>query len=109
MAVITAIAAVACGGDLDPANAPTQIVFSPVPTVAADAAVSTSTPVVKPTNPPPLPTYPDGVLELYEIEGWLSSDEFTISERTQNNEVVLVDFWTYTCVNCIRTFPFLRD
>ena len=24
-------------------------------------------------------------------------------------KVVLVDFWTYTCVNCIRTFPFLRD
>ena len=24
-------------------------------------------------------------------------------------KVVLIDFWTYTCVNCIRTFPFLRD
>lgn len=22
--------------------------------------------------------------------------------------VVLVDFWTYTCINCIRTFPYLR-
>ena len=22
--------------------------------------------------------------------------------------VVLVDFWTYTCINCIRTLPFLR-
>jgi len=22
--------------------------------------------------------------------------------------VVLVDFWTYTCINCIRTFPFLK-
>ena len=24
-------------------------------------------------------------------------------------KVVLVDFWTYTCVNCIRTMPFLRE
>jgi cytochrome c biogenesis protein CcdA/thiol-disulfide isomerase/thioredoxin len=23
--------------------------------------------------------------------------------------VVLVDFWTYTCVNCIRTLPYLED
>ena len=24
-------------------------------------------------------------------------------------KVVLVDFWTYTCVNCIRTFPYLKE
>ena len=24
-------------------------------------------------------------------------------------KVVLIDFWTYTCVNCIRTLPFLRE
>ena len=23
--------------------------------------------------------------------------------------VVLVDFWTYTCINCIRTLPYLRS
>ena len=23
--------------------------------------------------------------------------------------MVLIDFWTYTCVNCIRTLPFLRE
>jgi thiol-disulfide isomerase/thioredoxin len=23
--------------------------------------------------------------------------------------VVLIDFWTYTCINCIRTLPYLRD
>ena len=21
----------------------------------------------------------------------------------------MIDFWTYTCVNCIRTFPFLNE
>ena len=24
-------------------------------------------------------------------------------------QVVLIDFWTYTCVNCIRTFPYLKE
>ena len=24
-------------------------------------------------------------------------------------KVVLVDFWTYSCINCIRTLPHLRD
>ena len=23
--------------------------------------------------------------------------------------VVLIDFWTYTCINCIHTFPFLKE
>ena len=23
--------------------------------------------------------------------------------------VVLIDFWTYTCINCINTYPFLKD
>jgi cytochrome c biogenesis protein CcdA/thiol-disulfide isomerase/thioredoxin len=26
----------------------------------------------------------------------------------QRGHVVLVDFWTYTCINCIRTLPFLK-
>ena len=24
-------------------------------------------------------------------------------------QVVLIDFWTYSCINCIRTLPFLRE
>jgi thiol-disulfide isomerase/thioredoxin len=24
-------------------------------------------------------------------------------------KVVLIDFWTYSCINCIRTFPYLKD
>jgi cytochrome c biogenesis protein CcdA/thiol-disulfide isomerase/thioredoxin len=30
----------------------------------------------------------------------------TLSEL--RGKVVLVDFWTYTCINCIRTLPYLR-
>jgi cytochrome c biogenesis protein CcdA/thiol-disulfide isomerase/thioredoxin len=28
--------------------------------------------------------------------------------RGLRGRVVLVDFWTYTCINCIRTFPYLK-
>jgi thiol-disulfide isomerase/thioredoxin len=109
LAAITAFAIAACGGDLDPANAPTQIVVAPTATQSADSPEPTHTPVVSPTNPLPLPTYPDGVLEVYGGNGWLNSDPFTIAEQTADGKVVLVDFWTYTCVNCIRTFPFLKE
>jgi cytochrome c biogenesis protein CcdA/thiol-disulfide isomerase/thioredoxin len=31
-----------------------------------------------------------------------------LSLKDLRGKVVLVDFWTYTCINCIRTFPALR-
>jgi len=45
--------------------------------------------------------------ELAGITAWLNSPPLTI--ESLRGSVVLVDFWTYTCVNCIRTFPFLRE
>jgi cytochrome c biogenesis protein CcdA/thiol-disulfide isomerase/thioredoxin len=32
----------------------------------------------------------------------------SIRELTADDRVVLVDFWTYTCINCIRTLPYLK-
>jgi cytochrome c biogenesis protein CcdA/thiol-disulfide isomerase/thioredoxin len=32
----------------------------------------------------------------------------SIAELTDEGRVVLIDFWTYTCINCIRTLPYLR-
>ena len=37
---------------------------------------------------------------------WFNCEPLTL-ERLRGR-VVLVDFWTYTCINCIRTFPYLR-
>ena len=39
-------------------------------------------------------------------EGWLNSEPLTKADL--DGKVVIVDFWTYSCVNCVRTFPFLR-
>jgi len=38
--------------------------------------------------------------------GWLNSDPLT--PEGLRGRVVLVDFWTYTCVNWLRTLPYLR-
>lgn len=34
---------------------------------------------------------------------WVQSGPFTLAQL--RGKVVLVDFWEYTCINCIRTFP----
>jgi thiol-disulfide isomerase/thioredoxin len=38
--------------------------------------------------------------------GWLNSEQLT--PEGLRGRVVLVDFWTYTCVNWLRTFPYVR-
>ena len=38
--------------------------------------------------------------------GWLSSEPLT--PEGLRGRVVLVDFWTYTCVNWLRTLPYVR-
>jgi cytochrome c biogenesis protein CcdA/thiol-disulfide isomerase/thioredoxin len=32
----------------------------------------------------------------------------SIADLTSEGRVVLIDFWTYTCINCIRTLPYVR-
>ena len=38
------------------------------------------------------------------IETWINGGPLTMEEL--RGQVVLIYFWTYTCINCIRTFPF---
>jgi thiol-disulfide isomerase/thioredoxin len=39
--------------------------------------------------------------------GWLNGPELTPAGL--QGRVVLVDFWEYTCINCLRTLPYLRE
>jgi cytochrome c biogenesis protein CcdA/thiol-disulfide isomerase/thioredoxin len=32
----------------------------------------------------------------------------SVRELTSDGKVVLLDFWTYTCINCLRTLPYLK-
>jgi thiol-disulfide isomerase/thioredoxin len=53
----------------------------------------------------PLPIKP----RLPEFSGateWLNTEPLTTDQL--RGKVVLVDFWTYTCINWIRTLPYLR-
>jgi cytochrome c biogenesis protein CcdA/thiol-disulfide isomerase/thioredoxin len=43
--------------------------------------------------------------EFAGIETWLNSEPLTM--RGLRGKVVLVDFWTYSCVNCVRTLPYI--
>ncbi len=41
------------------------------------------------------------------ISAWLNGPPLTIAEL--KGKVVLIDFWTYSCINCVRTLPYLSD
>ena len=49
----------------------------------------------------------DEAPEFKGIVNWINSEPLTMEQL--RGKVVLVDFWTYTCVNCIRTFPYLKE
>lgn len=38
---------------------------------------------------------------------WFNTEPLTLNSL--RGKVVLVDFWTYTCINCIRTLPYLKS
>jgi cytochrome c biogenesis protein CcdA/thiol-disulfide isomerase/thioredoxin len=40
------------------------------------------------------------------ISDWLNSKPLSVTDL--RGKVVLVDFWTYSCINCLRTLPHLR-
>ena len=95
-----------------PADTPTQ---APPDTPApADTATSVpSKPAVEPASAAashaivaPATGDEPTVPEITGIASWINSDPFTF--ESQRGKVVLVDFWTYTCVNCIRTLPYLK-
>lgn len=46
--------------------------------------------------------------EFAGIVEWLNVDEPLTMEALEGN-VVLIDFWTYTCINCIRTLPHITS
>jgi thiol-disulfide isomerase/thioredoxin len=40
------------------------------------------------------------------IDGWLNTTPLTLAGL--RGKVVLIDFWTFSCVNCVRTIPHLK-
>ncbi len=47
--------------------------------------------------------------EFTETEDWFNTPgDRPLTLPSLRGRVVLVDFWTYTCINCIRTLPYLE-
>ena len=86
------LAAAACGGSEDARD-------------AGDAAQPPTEATAEPTSRPT-------VVPEHEVAGlgaWFNSEPFTIAGQLEAGNIVLIDFWTYTCINCVRTLPYLRD
>ena len=45
--------------------------------------------------------------EIQGIEAWINSEPLVLADL--KGKVVLFDFWTYSCINCIRTIPHLKS
>jgi cytochrome c biogenesis protein CcdA/thiol-disulfide isomerase/thioredoxin len=75
--------------------------------------VGQSTLVAAPSNSPgpggsiaPLPVGQQAP-DFTGIDHWLNSQPLTMASL--KGKVVLVDFWTYSCINCIRTLPYVES
>jgi cytochrome c biogenesis protein CcdA/thiol-disulfide isomerase/thioredoxin len=56
----------------------------------------------------------EGKLEDYgpapaftDVAAWLNSKPLTL--EALRGRVVLIDFWTYSCINCLRTLPYIKE
>jgi thiol-disulfide isomerase/thioredoxin len=77
-----------------------QASSAPVPSVAGVGIAGVRTPPLPKLGPAP---------EFTRTQRWFNTPggrPLTLAEL--RGHVVLVDFWTYTCINCIRTLPFLK-
>ncbi len=45
--------------------------------------------------------------EITDPTGWINTQPFTLASLI-GKKVVLLDFWTYSCINCLRTIPYLN-
>lgn len=59
------------------------------------------------TNGDVLNVKPYDAPEFVGLKDWINSEPKKLSDY--KGKVVLIDFWTYSCINCIRTQPYLKD
>ncbi|MEX0180974.1 MULTISPECIES: cytochrome c biogenesis protein DipZ [unclassified Stenotrophomonas] len=91
--------------------------LSAVSTARIEQGLLDAVPDAQPAAPPmmmmaagqagaPLPV--EGTLpSLSGATGWLNSPP--LSAEQLRGKVVLIDFWTYSCINCLRAMPFVHE
>ncbi len=70
----------------------------------AFAAKSNPSSIAGPVDPTNLPN--KGPVPALQAKGWINTPPLT--PASLKGKVVLYDFWTYSCINCVRTFPYVR-
>jgi thiol-disulfide isomerase/thioredoxin len=89
------------------------IVLSRGPGIVMPPTDSTTPTPVSATNMPTSSALPVYNVSLPAFQGitrwWNTPDNQPLTPERLRGKVVLVDFWTYSCINCIRTYPFLRS
>jgi len=71
--------------------------------LACAAALSLA--VLPPADDTPAGT-PAAAPAFRDIDTWINSEPLTLDAL--RGKVVLVDFWTYACVNCLNTLPHVK-
>lgn len=91
--------------------------LSAVSTARIEQGLLDAVPGTQPAAPPmmmmaagqggaPLPV--EGTLPTLDgATGWLNSPP--LSHEQLHGKVVLIDFWTYSCINCLRAMPFVHE
>ncbi len=112
-AIILAAAACAPAADSSSGDASDT---RPSSALQSDTAADTTLPQVSGDPTPTLPapaSRDDSVLigsaapPIVSPTGWINTEPITLSSLQGN--IVLIDFWTYTCVNCLRTLPYIKE
>jgi thiol-disulfide isomerase/thioredoxin len=82
--------------------------FKTVATVAVFAAVAlfAATAATRGAALPVPHNTPSAAPEFTGIDKWLNSEPLTLQQL--RGKVVLVDFWTYSCINCVNTLPYVK-
>ena len=69
------------------------------------SSAAASVPLVEAQEPPSI-IGSSPLSGLSGATGWINSRPLTAKQL--KGKVVLVDFWTYSCINCIRAVPYIR-
>jgi thiol-disulfide isomerase/thioredoxin len=74
--------------------------------IAAVGCFLTSTRISADAQEPPSIVGSTPLDGLSGATGWINSKPLTAKEL--KGKVVLVDFWTYSCINCLRSLPYIQ-
>jgi cytochrome c biogenesis protein CcdA/thiol-disulfide isomerase/thioredoxin len=108
VAVIMGVVAIALGWDtnlltrfsfVNTAKAETHLInaLGPMKPTLVRVSAAASTPALDDEGPMP---------DLTGAIGWVNSQPLT--RNSLHGKVVLIDFWTYSCINCLRALPYIE-